>query len=173
MTNLAATSILSSLRERVGDIEFGYRAQGLLAHTLMRMGAQILEVHAQGHPDILARFRRQKMRLEVEVAHAKLRTHTIKVDDLEAISPCDEAETGYLAILDCAVPLFWALVDYQRLRWQKPRSVSLVFLRAIADKELSNECTKNFIELVVQHESNITNLTFPLLCSRVQKGEGL
>src|SRR5947209_3953489 len=46
--------VLSSLRAEVGDIEFGYRAQGLFAQVLRRVGANVREIRHQGHPDIIA-----------------------------------------------------------------------------------------------------------------------
>ena len=51
-STVSANHILARLRDEVGDSEFGYRLQALFAHVLGRLGASILEVNAQGHPDI-------------------------------------------------------------------------------------------------------------------------
>jgi hypothetical protein len=52
----AVKPLLEGLRAEFGDAEFGYRMQGMFAHVLARLGGEILEINAQGHPDIKARL---------------------------------------------------------------------------------------------------------------------
>ena len=76
-------AILRRLRAEVGDIEFGYRAQGLFAHVLKQIGASVVEVRNQGHPDITVLLGGRLTRVEVEIASIGERYHVIKADDAE------------------------------------------------------------------------------------------
>lgn len=66
---------LEQLRGQCGDAEFGYRIQGVFAHVLIRQGYKILEVNAQGHPDIRARGHDREVLVQVKtVAHRSARS---------------------------------------------------------------------------------------------------
>ena len=80
--------ILSRLRAEIGDIEYGYRAQGLFAYVLSRIGTRVLEIKHNGHPDIVASMGGCIARFEVEIASAHNREHTIKSDDLVSSAQC-------------------------------------------------------------------------------------
>lgn len=162
-------SILSRLRNEVGDIEFGYRAQGLFAHVLSRIGATVLEIRHQGHPDIVARLSDRFARFEVEIASAHDRHHTIKNDDLVSIAPVNDRDTGFLAILDTARPVRWAVIEHNRIRRRLGRR-PLPTLHALADGDLSRQCTAAFTEIVSEDSARLLALTFHLLCERVLRG---
>ena len=61
-----AGKCLEILKDAVGLSEFGYRIQGLAAHVLLRLGAKVLQINSQGHPDIIAEAERGLIRIEVE-----------------------------------------------------------------------------------------------------------
>lgn len=167
--------ILDDLRRSIGDSEFGYRAQGFLAHALMHLGSTIIDIKPQGHPDIIANLGSQTLLLQAKSIHARMRRQGFSLgpEDLEGIHPKDHNTTGYLAILDCAIPVSWLLVDYHMIRRQVARLTHIVSLYAMRNKELSFECTEEFVRLVSNHQSHIRNLDFHILCSRAFRGEPL
>jgi hypothetical protein len=157
---------LRRLRADVGDIEFGYRAQGLFAHVLKRIAASVLEVRNQGHPDIVAILNGHLTRFEIEIASKADRHHVIKTDDLESISPVLPNESGYLAVLDLAEPLRWAVLEHSRVRGRLGRA-PMATLHAVADRDLSKACNVAFSELILESVERLRALTFHLLCDRV------
>jgi hypothetical protein len=166
----AVSDALRRLRADVGDIEFGYRAQGLFAHVLKRMGASVLEVRNQGHPDIVASLNNHLTRFEIEIASKGDRHHVIKSDDLESIAPLLPNEVGYLAVLDMAEPLRWAVLEYSRVVGRLGRA-PMSTLHAVADRELSKACNMAFSELILESVERLRALTFHLLCDRVLRGD--
>lgn len=167
--------IVNALRQSIGDAEFGYRAQGFLAHVFIRLGGKIIDIKPQGHPDITASLGGQTLFLQVKSVQAKARRQrfALGADDLEGIRPSQSNVIGYLAILDCASPVSWLLVDYHRLRRQELHPVHMVTLHAMANKRLSLQCTEEFVKLVANHQSHLRNLDFHILCNRALKGEAL
>jgi len=170
---LLVVQTLETLRRDHGDREFGYRAQGLLGHVLIRLGGTINDMKAQGHPDIIVGLWGKTVVFEVEVASATHSSHVIKPEDVAAIHPPSGNTIGYLAILDCGPPAVWILVNHQRLEKRAGSSVSLVTLRAISDKTLSEECTKEFSKLILENKVNLPNLTFHVLRARALRGDSL
>jgi hypothetical protein len=167
---LAAHRLVEDLRRGVGDIEFGYRIQGLLAHILMQLGATIIDLNAQGHPDIVTELN-GRVSFEVEAAPALVRSHTIKSEDIDAIG--GGGRPGYLAVLDCALPIAWIMLGHDRLKRHGPGPISLVTLRAMAETELSMSCTEELIKLVTNNQDRLSNLTFHLLRARALRGQML
>jgi hypothetical protein len=174
-SNFKVGRIINALRQSIGDAEFGYRAQGFLAHVFIRLGGRIIDIKSQGHPDITGSFGGKILLLQVKAVYARSRRRAfaVEAEDLEGICPHDRTSVGYLAILDCAQPISWALVDYERLRRQALGAISLVTLHAMADGRLSYECTEEFVKLIESHQSTLRNLDFHILCSRALKGEAL
>lgn len=165
-TSDRTTEALRRLRADVGDIEFGYRAQGLFAHVLKRIGASVLEIRNQGHPDIVASLNGRLTRFEIEIASKADRHHAIKDDDLRSTAPVLRSDMGYLAVLDMAEPLRWAVMEHSRVRGRSGR-VPMSTLHAVADRELSKACNVAFVELIVESIDRLPALTFHLLCDRV------
>ena len=162
-------AILRRLRAEVGDIEFGYRAQGLFAHVLVRIGACVLEVRNRGHPDIIARLGGRLTRVEVEIAPMGERYHVIKADDAQAVAPIERNEHGYLAVLDIAEPVRWAPIEYSRIRRRLGRQ-PLATIHALAHRELARACNDAFAEIITTNAERLPALTFRLLCQRVLPG---
>jgi hypothetical protein len=160
------TAALRQLRADVGDIEFGYRAQGLFAHVLKRIGASVLEIRNQGHPDIIANLNGRLTRFEIEIASKGDRYHVIKNDDLESIARVLPNEMGYLAVLDMAEPLRWAVLESSRVKGRLGRT-PMATLHAVADRDLSKACNVAFLELILESMERLRALTFHLLCDRV------
>lgn len=159
-------AVLRRLRVQVGDGEFGFRAQGLFAHVLKQIGADVVDVRHQGHPDIIARLGGRLTRVEVEVASMGQRYHVIKADDAEATAPTERDEQGYLAVLDIAEPVRWAPIEYSRFRHRLGRR-PLATLHALAHRELARACNEAFAEIVIADAERLPALTFRLLCERV------
>lgn len=166
-------SILHDLRKNVGDSEFGFRIQGLLAHALMRLGIKIFEVNSQGHPDIVGDIENTRIKLEVEAAAGKARRRIIDEEDIEAIKPNNKNEKGYFAVCDCGLPPEWLLVDYQRLRWRSSESLSMIILKSLRDKKFSIRCTEQFFSLVLLNTERLPSFTFSILRARALRGEEL
>lgn len=166
-----ATDLLTKLRRDVGDIEFGFRAQAYLAHVLFRLGAEIIAINAQGHPDICAALAGRELAIEVEVANKAGYGHVLKADDLNSICPHAERGTGYLAVLECGYPLRWTVIGYERLKYRKLGMLPLSTLRAVRDQQLSDACSEEFVGILLDCQDRISNLTFHLLVGRVLAGE--
>lgn len=165
--------ILHDLCENIGNSDFGFRIQGLLAHALSRLGIKIFEVNHQGHPDIIGEVENRRVKLEVEAAIGKARKRTIEKEDIEAIKPDNKNERGYFAVLDCGLPPEWLLVNYQRLKWRSFESFSIIILKSLSDKEFSNKCTEQFFNLVLLNTKRLSSFTFSILRDRVLRGEEL
>jgi hypothetical protein len=80
-------------------------------------------------------------------------------------------EMGYLAVLDMAEPLRWAVLEHSRVRGRLGR-VAMSTLHAVADRDLSNACNVAFAELVLESVERLRALTFHLLCDRVLRESG-
>lgn len=161
------SALLRRLRTDVGDIEFGYRAQGLFAHVLKEIGASVLEVRNTGHPDIVARLEGRLTRVEVEITSVGKRHHVIKQDDAQAVAPTgDRNERGYLVVLDIAEPVRWAPMEYSRIRHRLGRQ-SIATLHALADRELARTCNEAFAEIIIANAERLPALTFRRLCREV------
>ena len=159
-------AILRRLRAEVGDIEFGYRAQGLFAYVLKQIGASVVDVKNQGHPDIIVLLGGRLTRVEVEIASMGERYHVIKMDDAEAVAPTSVKEQGYLAVLDIAAPVRWAPIEYSRFRHRLGRQ-PLATLHALAHRELARACNDAFVEIIISNAERLPALTFHLLCQRI------
>lgn len=168
-------NFLDTIREEVGESEFGYRVQGLLAHVFLRLGGRIIAIKAQGHPDIIVNFGSRTLLLQAKSIHGKIRRQkfVIAADDLEGIRSFNANEVGYLAVLDCALPPSWILVNYHKLLRQQLIPIHMITLKAMSDRQLSFECTEEFVKLVIRHQNHLRNLNFHILCSRAIKGEAL
>lgn len=164
--------ILTNLHERIGDSEFGYRIQGLFAHTLIGLGVKILEINPQGHPDILGEKQNQ-YRFEIEVILSDLRKRTINKEDVEAIKPLNKNEIGYMAFLHYNIIPEWLLIDYEHIKYRVSEPISIIILKSLSDKNFSNECTQYFYDLILSNEPWLYDFTFRFLCDKAIKGEKL
>jgi len=170
LDQLAVQRLVHDLRADIGDVEFGYRVQGFLAHVLLRLGAEVVEFNAQGHPDLVVDLDVRTL-IEVEAAPALARSHTIKIEDIEAIHAAQTS--GYLALLDCAIPVAWIMLAHEKLDRQGPGPISLVTLRAMSDTKLSRPCTEEFLKLIADNRHRLLNLTFHLMRERALRGQAL
>lgn len=162
--HIAAT--LRRLRAEVGNREFGYRAQGLFAHVLEQIGADVREVKNRGHPDIVVLLAGRLTRVEVEVAPMGERYHEIKPDDVQAVAPRERNQLGYLAVLDIAEPVRWAPIEYSRIRSRQGKQ-PLATLHALADPQLTESCNEAFRAFITANAERLSALTYRLLRQRV------
>ncbi|MGQ9722237.1 MAG: hypothetical protein ACUVXA_13055 [Candidatus Jordarchaeum sp.] len=166
-------TILHNLREDISDGDFGFRIQGLLAHTLIRLGFKILEIKPQGHPDIIGEIENLRFKLEVEVALGRASKRIINKEDIDAIKPQNINEKGYFAILDCGLPPEWILIDYKHLKWRISESLFIIVLKSLSDRELSKRCTTQFFHLILSNAERLPQFTFSILRIKALEGEGL
>ena len=164
---------LHNLRENLGDSALGFRIQGFFAHTLIQLGVEILEINAQGHPDVVGKIENKRIKYEVEALMGKTRKRIIDGDDIEAIKPQSLNEKGYFGVLDCRLPPEWILVNYNRLKWRISESLSIVTLKSLSEKELSSKCTSQFYALILTNSERLSRLSFSILQERALKGEDL
>ena len=166
--------ILNRLRARWGNSDFGYRMQAVFAHVLLRLGGEILEVNAQGHPDVKARMAGQLTHFQVKTAshsHPGFQ-FCLSAKDLAGISP-DDRGRGFLAVLDCAAPVAWLLVPEGRARLMVERPNLIATLRAERLNPFSVECSEAFLDLVTAEQERLPRLSFGLLAQRALRGEPL
>lgn len=166
--------VLDQLRFQCGDSEFGYRLQALFAHVLLRLGGSVSEINAQGHPDVKARLGDRELWVQVKTSiHSSASTEfQLSTEDLAGITAEGRRE-GCLAFLDCAEPVEWIMVGYERAERLVGRSVQVATLRAESDAALSEDCTLEFREMVLAVGNRLLNLTYRNLCHRALKGESL
>ncbi len=157
----------------VGDGEFGYRIQALFAHVLLRLGGVVSTVNAQGHPDIGARLGDREFLVQVKtVSHVSAsQLMNVADEDLKGIAPAGRRE-GLLAILDCADPVEWIVVPFARASALSGRSVRVATVRAERDVALSEDCTGEFLDLVLTSGRRLRTMSYRVLRRRALAGAG-
>ena len=168
----AVKPLLDKLRLECGDAEFGYRMQALFAHVLLRLGAVICEINAQGHPDIRATLGDTVLFVQVKsVQHGNpFVAFQLSSADLTGIASA-ELTTGYLALLDCADPVSWIVVEVSKVSQFLNRSISIAGLRAAEEPQLSKDCTDEFTGMLLAAKDRLSTLTFSLLVRRALAGK--
>lgn len=148
--------------------------QAMFAHVLMRLGAKILEINAQGHPDIWATLRDRELLVQVKtVLHSSQWTRfELGPEDLAGITALGRRD-GLLAVLDCAEPVQWVVVAADRAKGLVGQIVPLPTIQAISRPEMSSDCTEEFSEMVRTHRERLHNLTYSVLRSRALSGVGM
>lgn len=167
-------AVLSVLRQRCGDAEFGYRMQALFAHTIMRHGWRILAINAKGHPDINAQAADEEVLIQVKSNAHRSASSVLELsdDDVEGIRGIGR-RSGWFALLDCAVPVQWIMISSQRAVSLLGRPLHLATLRANCDLDLSTTCSRHFHEIISKNILRLPALTYHLLSHRALSGDGL
>lgn len=166
---------LDVIRSSVGDSEFGYRSQALFAHVLIELGYSISAINQKGHPDIKAEINKRIVCFQIKsISHNYAGCNLlINAKDLNGICPRTPSDLGYFAVLDCALPVSWVICDYEKIRKYELRSITLELIRAISDKNFSNESSVIFAELIAKSKSNLNLLTYSVLRKRALRNEKL
>jgi hypothetical protein len=166
--------LLEQLRARCGDAEFGYRMQALFAHVLMRQGCTILEIKAQGHPDIRARMGDRELLIQVKSTSHRTGNSGIELssDDLAGVTAMGR-RAGWFAMLDCAVPVKWIMLTSDRAGWLLGRPFHLATLQANSDVVMSTECNEHFNQIVAANRAHLQNLSYAVLRNRALAHNGL
>ncbi len=166
--------ILDGLCTEFGSSDFGYRMQAVFAHVLMRIGAQITEVNAHGHPDVRAILQGRELRIQVKaLTHAYANAYlTLAPEDFAGIEAQGDGE-GYLAILDCAIPVTWIIIASDRAQRFVTRPTLVTTLQAERAEPLSSECTDVFLELILEERSRLHQLPFAIVAERALRREPL
>ncbi len=168
-----AGKCLETLRAAVGLSELGFRIQGLAAHVLLRLGARVLEINSQGHPDIVAEIERGLMRIEVEADMQGSRARALTEEDLDGIAPRSPTDKGYFALALCGPYPRWLLIDYSRLRRRFGKPASPAILQGLSDAEASERWTAEFITLLITHCQHLHVFSFDFLVRRALEGKSL
>lgn len=144
--------------------------QALLAHVILRAGGLVYDVRNPGHPDIVARFDWNLLKLEVEVASRKKFSRQLDSSDIEGLKPVDTSERGYFCVLDCGPPLAWLCVNIGTLGDRIKGPLRLSLLRAYADRDISDHWSAEFADLVLKEARNLRYLTYSLLREEALNG---
>lgn len=163
-----AGPVLDALRAKFNDSDFGYRTQALFAYVIAGLGARIEEINAHGHPDIRAAWHGKSWLIQVKSLLHRHPEHRYKpgIEDLQGITPQSSNQIGYLALLDCASPAEWIIVEENRLRAHLGRAIHTVTLRADSNKELSRLCTDEFNRVIASFGDRLLDMSYALLCER-------
>jgi hypothetical protein len=173
-THWEAGKCLETLRGAVKPSEFGFRIQGLAAHILLRLGARVLQINTQGHPDIVAEIERGLMRIEVEAdIHGSCAARLLTEEDLDAIAPRRITDRGYFALALCGPYPRWLLIEYSRLRRRRQTPASPAILQALSDVEASERWTAEFIALLLTHCRHLPAYSFDFLARQALEGKSL
>lgn len=172
--NYEIGSLVEELRHRRSDSEFGYRMQAIFAHVLMRQGWRILEIKAKGHPDIRAAMGDHGLFVQVKSVSHRSANSTIELssDDAAGIRAMGQ-HAGWFAVLDCAVPIQWIVIERGRAVRLLGTPHHLAILQANRDVVLSKHCNEAFLEIISEHQERLPNLRYTVLCNRALAGNGL
>lgn len=172
--NIETGVVLQELRNKCGDVEFGYRMQALFGHVLMRQGYKTLEINAQGHPDIRARVGDRELLVQVKTVAHRMAHSLIELsnEDVAGITAMGR-RGGWFAVLDCAVPVQWIIVEGARAATLTGKPLYLATLRANRDPHISAECNEHFFEIIAANRSHLPNLRYKVLRSRALAHDGL
>jgi hypothetical protein len=168
-----AGKCLQQVRHAIEFSEFGYRIQGLAAHVLLRLGARVLQINSQGHPDIVAETERGFIRFEVEADLHGARARIPTEEDLDGIAPRGVTDKGYFALALCGPYPRWFLVDYIHLRRRHGNPASPAIIQAISDAQVSEQWTTEFIALILAHRQHLQVYSFDFLVRRALEGKPL
>jgi hypothetical protein len=165
--NFEIDFVLEELRSQCGDTEFGYRMQALFGHVLMRLGYKVLEIKAQGHPDIRACVEDRELLVQVKTVAHRTAHSLIELsnEDVAGITAMGR-RGGWFAVLDCAVPVQWIIVVGTSAATLLGKPLYLATLRANRDPEKSAECNEHFFEMIAANRSRLPNLRYTVLRSR-------
>jgi hypothetical protein len=166
--------IIQILRTRCSDGEFGYRMQAIFAHILLRQGWHIIEINAQGHPDIRASMADQEALVQVKSVVHRTASSTIKLseEDVAGITALGR-RPGWFAILDCAAPARWNVVSSNRAARLLGKPIYVTTLRANSDVAMTADCNNQFREIISANSSRLSNLSYAILRKRALAHEGL
>ena len=154
--------IIENLLAEVGPVEMGFRIQGLAAHILLAMGLFITEVKSSGHPDIVAQSERGSVRVEVEADTRGIGVHLPDPDDLLALLPKSQNDSGFFAVAICSPLPKWIIIDSYKLIDRKTK-LSLPLLDALRNLEQSKAWSSIFEKIVLNNANQISNYTFDWL----------
>lgn len=145
--------------------------QTLFAHTILRLGGKILQINTQGHPDIRAQLGDREMLVQVKTsAHRSSSTlFELGIKDFTGIVESGRRQ-GILALLDCAAPVRWIVVEATRAKALVGRSVTVAMLWADCEQGLSIDCTEEFTQLILRNADVLQTLTYAVLMRRALRG---
>ena len=168
-----AGKCLESLLSSIELSEFGFRIQGMAAHVLLRLGARILEINSQGHPDIMAESGTGRIFVEVEADIHQLRPRALTDEDLKGITPLRFGDSGYFAVALCSPFPRWLLIEHSRLQRRRGIPALPSVLRALANKDISNLWTSAFIDFLTTNCQNLKYFSYQFLEQRAIEGRPL
>lgn len=148
--------------------------QALFAHVLMRIGFRVREVNTRGHPDIRAARGDRDLLVQVKtVLHSSAGTvFGLSRHDLAGISKLGRRD-GFLAVLDCAEPAQWILVESHRAVPLVTEQVRIATLVAMSDRQMSADCNEEFEEIARSHTADLCNMSYGLLRERALRNQSL
>lgn len=160
------------LLRRTGPIEFGYRVQGLAAHVLLRLGVEVLDVKASGHPDITAQDTLGILRIEVEADTGSLRERQLTRADFGGLAPQRPGDRGYFALLLTGPRIRWIVTAHQVLAGRH-KPLEIATLTSLADRQLSSDWTEAMVLIGEKHFDSMWFYSFNSLRKRAIEGYAL
>ncbi len=157
-----AGRILLPLRDSLPEPEVGYRLQGFAAHILLRLGARVLDVKNQGHPDIIASDAEGTIRIEVEADLGSGHSRLLSAADLVSLRPAERGDRGYFALAELGAFPRWKLIPVGRLELRTVE-VTPVVLGVLADEDVSQAWTREFCAMVIRNETRLSALSYDRL----------
>ncbi len=169
----AVSRVLMRLRDEVGDIDFGFRAQGMLARAMSSCGVRVSAVNHQGHPDIVGNDQDGTVRVEVEACISRARTRTVASVDMQAIAPRQTGDSGYFIVLDVAPIAQWIAVEHTYLRDRIGDTLPLAVLSARRDRDFSDCLTRNLVQQTLAYGTDLTLYPLSRLTRMILRGNTL
>ena len=145
-------------------------AQALLAHALLRLGGNVLEINSPGHPDIRVLLAGQLYNIEAETVKYNTVPRQLAKADLDVLLTDRDGERGFFCVLYCGPPVTWLCVDVATLGSRVGGKLHLSLLRGYSDRELSLDCTVEFSKLVLQEAKVLRRMTYGQLRHEALRG---
>ena len=152
-------------------VEFGYKAQALAAHVLLRLGYRIEEIKQSGHPDITAFKYGREYRFEIEAQVGKPHPHQLDATDIDSLM-ATPGGFGYYALAVSFPNPYWVVVPVSKLAGRK-RPPNNVLLEILSDKNLSNRWTAEYQDMLSASCHRIEVVSFSGLRGLALAGRGL
>ena len=166
-TDIEASDYIDRIRSNLSESAFGYKIQAIAGHVLLRLGFEIDEINSSGHPDIIARINEQKFHFEIEAEVGAIRLR--KLTDADFKSLISPGIVGYYALAVIIPTPGWILVPARKLVTRKNRC-SKALLKALSDKRMSEEWTREYTNLVRGSYRQLKYSSFKILCDRALEG---
>lgn len=171
LPGIHARRCIEDLRLSTSSSNVGNIVQTLASHVLLRLHYQVVEDNPSGHPDIIAtRNDVGEVRLEVEAEAVGTHPRQLTTEDFDSLVGIPGV-VGYFALAVLNPTPHWILVPAERLMGRRRYSNAL--LRALRDKQFSDDWTYQYVRLINDECRRILSSSSGELRRRALNGNGL